>query len=98
MGPLESSAEVAGGGGVGNAARPQGIEEGVIVAAPFDVLKARAVAQGVVGDVEDVIGLVIREMNLEQVQTLVDGPGQAEAMGEPVDGSDAAVGDGPVSV
>jgi hypothetical protein len=79
-------------------ARPEGVEEGGVVAAQLDVLEARAVAQGVVGDVEDVVGLVIREMGLEQVQALVDGLGQAESVGEHVDGPDAPVGDGPVPV
>ncbi len=77
----EAAAEVAGGGGVGDAARAEGIEEGVVVAAEFDVLEAGAVAQRVVGDVEDVVGLVIGEMDLEQVQALVDGLGQADVGG-----------------
>jgi hypothetical protein len=32
-----------------------------------------ALTQGVVGEVEHMIGLVIRQMNLEQVQAFVDG-------------------------
>ncbi len=55
-------------------------------------------AQCVVGDVENVIGFVIGQMDLEEVQTLVDGLGQPELVGEHVDGPDAAVSDGSVAV
>ena len=89
----EAAAEVAGGGGVGDAAGAQGVEEDLVVAAQFDVLEAGAVAQGVVGDVEDVVGLVVGQVELEQVQALVDGVDEAELAGQGVDGADAAVGD-----
>src|SRR4051812_39921472 len=56
-----------------------------VVAAEFDVLEAGAVAEGVVGDVEDVVGLVVGQVDLQEVEPLVDGPGQAEAVGEHVD-------------
>jgi hypothetical protein len=94
----ESSAEVTGGGGIGDTACPQSIEEGFVVATQFDVLKAGAVAQCVVSDVEDVIGLVIREMDFQEVETLVNGLGQPELVCEPVDGPDAAVNNGSVSL
>jgi predicted peroxiredoxin len=55
----EASAEVACGSRVGDASCAQGLEEVLVVAAEFDVLEAGAVAEGVVGDVEDVIGLVV---------------------------------------
>jgi hypothetical protein len=94
----EAPAEVAGGGGIGDAARAQGIEERVVVAPPFEVLETGAVAERVVRDVEDVVGLVIGQMNFEQVKTFVDGLGQAESVREHVDRPDAAVGNGPVAV
>ena len=98
MGPGEAPAEVAGGRGVGDAVRAQGIEKGVVVAPQFQVLETGAVAERVVGDVEDVVGLVIGQVNLEQVQVLVDGLGQAEPVGEHVDGPDTTVGNGSVAV
>ncbi len=58
----EAAAEIAGGGRIGDAAGAQGVEEDFVVAAQFDVLQAGAVAQGVVGEVEDVIGLVVGQM------------------------------------
>ena len=78
----EAAAEVAGGGGIGDAACAQGVEEDLVVAAQFEVLQAGAVAQGVVGEVEDVVGLVIGQMDLEQVQAVVDGVDQAELAGQ----------------
>ena len=56
----EAAAEIAGRGGIGNAAGAEGVEEDFVVAAQFDVLQTSAVAQGVVGEVEDVIGFVVR--------------------------------------
>lgn len=81
----EPPAEVAGGGGVGDAARPEGIEEGSVVAAEFDVREAGAVAECVVGDVQDVVGLVIREVDFQEVEAFVDGLGQTKSVGEQVD-------------
>ena len=90
---LEAAAEVAGRGRVGNAAGAEGVEEDFVVAAQFDVLQAGAVAQGVVGEVEHVIGLVVGQVDLEQVQAAVDGVDEAELAGQQVDGADAAVAD-----
>jgi hypothetical protein len=49
------------------------------------------IAQGVVGEVEDVIRLVVRQVELEQVQAAVDGFGEPEFAHEEVQGADAAV-------
>ena len=92
-GLIEAAAEVAGGGRVGDAAGAQGVEEDFVVAAQFEVLQAGAVAQGVVGEVEDVVGLVVGQVDLEQVQAVVDGVDEAELAGQGVDGADAAVAD-----
>ena len=91
----EAAAEVAGGGGVGDAVGAEGVEEDDVVASQFDVVEAGAVAQGVVGEVQDVVGLVVGEVELEQVESLVDGLGEAELADEQLDGADAAAGDGP---
>ena len=91
----EAAAEVAGGGGVGDAVGAQGVEEDDVVAAQLDVVEAGAVAQGVVGEVQDVVTLVVGEVELEQVEPLVDGLGEAELPDEQLDGADAAAGDGP---
>ena len=98
VGAGKASAEVARRGRVGDAASAQGIQERLVVAAQLDVLQAGAVAQGVVGEVEDVIRLVKRQMDLEQVQPVVDGVDQADLSSQRMDGADAAVGDPPAAV
>jgi hypothetical protein len=89
----EASAEVAGGGGVGNAGGAESVEVDLVVAAKFEVLEAGAFAEGVEGEVEDVVGLVVREMDLEEVKARVDGVDKSKAAGEEVEGADAAVGE-----
>jgi len=89
----EAPAEVACGGRVGDAVGADGVEEDDVVASQFDVVEAGAVAQGVVGEVQDVVALVIREVVLEQVESFVDGLGQSELANEQLDGADAAAGD-----
>ena len=64
---VETSAIIAGGSGVGNALGAEGIEKGGVVAAYFDVLETRAVTQSVDGEVENVIGVGIRVVDLEDV-------------------------------
>ena len=93
----EAAAEIACGGGIGNALRPQGVEEGLVVAAQLDVFQAGAVAQSVVGNVQDVVRFVIRLMNQEHMQTPVDGLGQAELLHEQVKHADAATGNAVVA-
>src|SRR5439155_20567205 len=90
---LEASAEIAGGGGIGDAAGAKGVEEHLVVAAQFDVFQAGAIAQSVVGEVEDVIRLVVRQVDAQQVQSAVDGLGQPKLAHQQVHGTDAAVAD-----
>ncbi len=98
VGRREAAAEVAGRGRVGDTAGAQRVEEHLVVAAQLDVLQTGALAQGVGGEVEDVVRLVKRQMDLEQVQALVDGVDQADLPGQGVDGADAAVGDAAAAV
>ena len=90
----EAAAEVAGGGGVGDAVGAEGVEEDDVVASQFDVVEAGAVTEGVVGEVEDVVTLVVGEVVLEQVESCVDGLGESEFLDEQMDGADATAGDG----
>jgi hypothetical protein len=70
-----------------------------VTSAPkFDVFQAGAVAQGIVGEVEDVIGLVVRQVDLEQVQAAVEGLGEAELAHQEVNGTNAPVADAPAAV
>ena len=63
----EAPAEVAGGGGVGEALRPQGVEEDFVLPPEFQGLQAGAATEGVIGDGQDVIGFVVGQVHLEQV-------------------------------
>src|SRR5215469_17019129 len=69
----ESPTEVSRGGRVGNTAGAQGVEENLVVAPQFDVLETGPFTEGVVGEVEDMVGLVEGKMDFEQVQPLIDG-------------------------
>ena len=60
----------------------QGVEEDFIVAEEFQVLQARAAAQGQIGQGEHVVGFVVGEVDLQQLQTLVHGVDEAEPTGE----------------
>ncbi len=75
---LKTSAEVAGRRGIGNPPRPERVEIHFVVAPQLDVLQARAIAQRVVGQVQHVVALVIRQVNLQQLQAAVDRLGQTE--------------------
>ena len=86
----EAPTEVAGGGRVGDATRAQGIEKVFVGAAEFDVLQTGAVAEGVVGEVEDVVGFVVGEVDFEQVEVAIDVVDESDASGQEMDGTDAA--------
>jgi len=89
-GLVEAAAEVAGRGRVGDPLGAQGVEEDLVGAAELEVLQAGAVAQGVVPQGEDVVGLVVGEVELEEVQAAVDGVDEADLAGEGVEGADTA--------
>ena len=89
----EASTEIAGGGGIGNALGAEGVEEVDIVAAQLDVLEAIAVAKSVVGEIEDMIGFMVKHVNLEEMEFAIDGVDEADALGEEMKGADAAVAD-----
>ena len=79
VGGPKTAAEIAGRGRIGNAAGTEGIEIDFILAAQFQILQTGAIAQGVIGQVEHVIRLVIGQMNFEQVQLVIDGIDKADA-------------------
>ena len=88
---VKAPAEVPGGRRVRQALDPQAIEEHLVAAARLDVLQALPPAQGVVGDVQDVIGLVVGLVQLEQVERAVDLLGQVELADQLGDHADPAV-------
>jgi hypothetical protein len=80
----EAAAEIARSGRIRNALSAQGVEVNFILTTQFDVLQAGAVAQGVVSEVEHMIGFVVRHMNQEQVQVAIDGIDEADASRAPM--------------
>jgi hypothetical protein len=90
----DASAEVSGSGGVGNAVGTERVEEDDFVASQFDIVEARASTEGVVGEVENVITLVIRQVILQPMESFVDGLGESEFPNQEWDGTDAAGCDG----
>ena len=70
----EAAAEVPGGGRVGEAFGPEGVEVDLVVAADLEVLRPSATGQEVVGDVQDVVALVVGQMSLQEVELLARCP------------------------
>ena len=58
----------------------------------FEMLEALSTGQEVVGDVQDVVALVVRQVPLEQVEVPVDALDQSQLPGQEMDGPDAATG------
>ena len=78
--------------GSGIRTAPEGVEIDLVVAEQLEVLDAPAAGEDVEGDVQDVVGLVIGEVPLEQVEAVVDGGDQPGAAGDQEHGADAAGG------
>src|SRR5262249_23939024 len=68
----------------------QGVEVGLVGTEQFEVLQAGTAGQEVVGQVEDMVGLEVREVAFEQVQVPVEGVGQAQLPYQQLKGTEAA--------
>ncbi len=90
VGLAEAAAEVAGGGRVGDALGPEGVEVDLIVAAQLEMLDAAAAGEEIQGDVEDMVGFVVGEVALEQVEVAVDILDEFDPLGQQEEGADAA--------
>ena len=89
----EAAAEVSFRGGVGEALGTQGIEINLIVASQFDVFDSLSAGQDVEGDVQDMVGFVIGQMSLQDVEVVVDVADQADPPRQQVHGADSAGGE-----
>ena len=78
IGLNEPTAEVAGSGGIGDSVGSQGIEIDLVVATQFEVFDPFTAGEDVEGDVQDVVGFVIRKMDLKEVKIGVDVADQAD--------------------
>jgi hypothetical protein len=94
----ESPAEVASRRRIGNALRADRVEIHFVVAAQFDVVQARAVAERIEREVQHMIALMVGQMDLQQTQPLIDGFGQLQPADEQEHRADAALGHAPRAV
>jgi hypothetical protein len=62
---VESAAEVAGRRRIRNPPGSEGVEIALVVSQEFQMLQPRPARQKVVGDVQDVIRFVVRQVDLE---------------------------------
>ena len=81
--------EVACGGGVGDSLCIQGVEISLVVAEPFQMLELGAAGHDVQGDVHHMVGLVVGEMVLEQMQVVIDVSDQSSPACQQEHGADA---------
>ena len=84
------AAEVPGGGRVRDQVRAEGVHVRGVMPQPLDVLQPGPAAGHVVGQVQHVVGLVIRQVHLQQLQVGVDRLGQPEPGHQPMHGGDPA--------
>jgi len=90
---LESPAEVTGCRRIRNRVGAKGVQVDLVVSAILQVLEAAPASQQVVGDVQNVVRLVVWPVTLQKMQVPIDFGGQADAMREGVNGTDAAACD-----
>jgi len=88
----EPAAEVPGRGGVGDPHGAQGVEVDLVVAPQLEVLDPGPTGQDVEGDVQHVVGLVVGQVPLEQVEAAVDVTDEPTLAGDQEHGPDAAAG------
>ena len=85
----EAAAEIPGGGGVGDPHGAQGVEIDLVVAPQLEVFDPFAAGQDIVGDVQDMVGFVIRQMPFEEMEIAVDIADQPGPASQQVHGTDA---------
>src|SRR5271157_2187300 len=89
----EAAAEIPGCGGVGDTHGAQGIEINLVIAPQFEMLDFLAAGQDVVGDIQDMVGLVIGLMPFEEMEIAVDIADQPGPASQQVEGTDSASGE-----
>ena len=85
----EAAAEVAGGRRVWDSFGSQSIEVDLIVAPQFEVFDPLAAGEDIECDVQHVVGFVVGQMPLEQMQSAVDFLVELDLLSQQEDGTDA---------
>src|SRR5208283_1795613 len=88
----EATAEIPGCGGVGDTHGAQSVEINLVVAPQFEMLDFLAAGQDVIGDIQDMVGLVIGQMPFEEMEIAVDIADQPGPASQQVEGADSASG------
>ena len=86
----EAAAEVPLGGRVGDAFGTQGVEIDLVIAPQFEVLEAQAADEDIEGDVQDVVGFMVGQMPLEEVELAIDLLDEIDLLSQEEEGTDAA--------
>ncbi len=89
----EATSEVSSRGRVRNPLGSQTVEEVLILAAQLDVFQSLTADQDVIGQVQDVVALVIRQVDFEQMQVPVQVLHQSQALHHQMEGADTAAVD-----
>ena len=89
---MESSSEVTRRSGVGDAFGTDRVEKELVVTSDLDILQAGSATQSVVGQVENMIGFVIRHVLLEPMQCPVDPLRKSDHLNEGMNRRHAPVG------
>src|ERR1700678_937436 len=90
VGWYEAPTEITLGGGIGNSLGAQSVEIDLVVAPKFNVFNPLAAGDDVEGDVQDMIGFVIRQMSFEKVKVTIDTVDQANRSSQHENGADTA--------
>jgi len=68
--------------GSGNPPCAQRVQVDLVVAAKLQVLQARAAEEKIISDVQHVVRLVVRQMDLEQLQVAIQRLGESDGAGQ----------------
>ena len=69
---------------------PESVHVRLVMAQPLEVIQAATARQDVVGDVQHMVRLVVRQVHLEQVEMPIDRRHQTDLLAEPVHQADAS--------
>jgi hypothetical protein len=94
----ETAAKVPGRGRVGNSFGTQGVEVDLVIAPQFEVFDSLAAGENIEGDIQDVVGFVVRKVPLEQMKVAVDLLDELDSLDHLKNGADAAGAEPPDAI
>jgi hypothetical protein len=91
---IEAPREIPGGGGIRNPLGLQSIEKAFILAALLDIFQAYPASQDVISDIQNVIALVIRQVDFQQLQMAIDLRRKSQALHHQMNRTDPSAAGG----